>query len=75
VRQNRRPIVKGGSPAGECGEAAWPWPRLLARVMRLMSTVAMVLASDRGVFRRLGVRVRSGYGGDDVALERVRRRA
>jgi hypothetical protein len=45
---DRRPIVKGGSHAGECGEAVWHRSRPLARVMSLRSTVATTLASDRG---------------------------
>jgi hypothetical protein len=35
--------------------------------MSLRSTVATAPASYRVVFRRLGVRARSGYDGDDVA--------
>jgi hypothetical protein len=67
-------MVEGGSLAGECGEAAWHRPRPLAHVISLRSTVATAPASDRGVFRCLGVRVRSGYGRADVACA-ARRRA
>jgi hypothetical protein len=49
-------------------------PRLLAHVMSFRSTVATALASDRAVFRRLGVHAQSGYGGDDVAHGRVQHR-
>jgi hypothetical protein len=72
----RQPMAQGGSPASECGEAAWHRPRPLVRVISLRCTVATTLASDRGVFRHLGVRVRSRYGsgrcgvqGCDVARE------
>jgi hypothetical protein len=59
-------MVEGGLPTGEYGEATWHRPRPLARVMSLRSTVVMATASDRGVFRRLGVRASSRYGGVDV---------
>jgi hypothetical protein len=74
VLQNRQPMAQGGSPADECVQVAWHRPRPLARIMSLRSIVATALASDRGVFQCLGVRSRSGYGGDDVA-HGVRRRA
>jgi hypothetical protein len=38
----RRPMAEGGSRAGECGEAVWHRPRLLACVTGLRRTVAMV---------------------------------
>jgi hypothetical protein len=60
-------MVDDGSPAGECGEAAWHRPRPLARIMSLRSTVVTAPALDREVFRCLGVRTRSGYGEADVA--------
>jgi hypothetical protein len=63
-------MAEGGSPAGECGEAAWHRPRPPARVMSLRCTVAMAPASDREVSRRLGVHARSGYDGADVACGR-----
>jgi hypothetical protein len=63
----RRPMAEGGSPASECGEAAWHWPRPPARVMSLRCTVVMAPASDRGVSWCLGMRTRSGYDGVDVA--------
>jgi hypothetical protein len=59
----RRPMVQGSSPAGECVQAAWHQPRPLARVISLRCTVVTAPASDRGVFRRLGLRASSGYDG------------
>jgi hypothetical protein len=67
VWRSRRPMVDGGSPASKCAQAAWHHPRPLARVISRRCTVATAPASNRWVFRRLGVRARSGYGGADVA--------
>jgi hypothetical protein len=66
-------MAHGGSPAGEYAQAAWHRPNPLTRVISLWCTVAAARASDRGVSRRLGVRVRAGYGGADVAARGQRR--
>jgi hypothetical protein len=63
-------MVDGSSPAGECAQAAWHQPRLLARVISLRCTVATAPASDHWVFRCLDVRARSGYSGADVVCAR-----
>jgi hypothetical protein len=72
--QSRQPMAHGGPPAGEYAQAAWHRPKLLTRVISLRCTVAVARASDRGVFRCLGVRAGAGYRGADVAA-RGRRRA
>jgi hypothetical protein len=61
------PAANGGSPAGECAQAMWHRPRLLARVIGPSCTVATAQASDCWVLRRLSVRARPGYGEADVA--------
>jgi hypothetical protein len=63
---DRRPMVDGGSPAGECAQAAWHRPRLPAHIIGPRCTVASARASDRWVLRRLSVRVRPGCGEADV---------
>jgi hypothetical protein len=71
---HRRPIADGGSPTGECAQAAWHWPKPLTRVISRRSTVATARASDRWVLRRLCVRARPGYG-EPTWRARGRRRA
>jgi hypothetical protein len=74
VQWSRRPMGNGGSPVGECAQAAWHRPRPLVHVISSRCTVASARASDRWISWRLGVRAQPGYGGDDVARG-VRRRA
>jgi hypothetical protein len=73
VRQNRRPMAHGGSPASEYAQDAWHQPKPLTRVINLRCTVAAAWTSDRGVFRCLGVHARAGYSGADVAVHGRRR--
>jgi hypothetical protein len=60
-------MENGASPAGECAQAAWHRPKLLACVIGPRCTVALVRAWDRWVLRRLGVCSRPRYGATDVA--------
>jgi hypothetical protein len=67
VRWSRRPMENGGSPTGECAQAAWHWPKLPTRVTSPRCTVASTRVSDRWVLWCLGVRAWPGYGAADVA--------
>jgi hypothetical protein len=67
-------MEEGSSPAGECGEAAWHWPRPSARVTGLRCTIPTEPGlRPRGIpaprrARALGVRRRPTWrAGRDVA--------